>query len=119
MNSDTNKLDGLNDGTNNSGAERKVSNFILCLYSIQIIRFIEQYNRLLRRVIHKFVKSQGFYWLVIVLVFLNTLVLASEYHKQPNWLDKFQCKSNFKVKNLQSFCGLRLGKFVFCPFVHN
>ena len=32
------------------------------------------------------VKSQGFYWIVIILVLLNTVVLASEYYAQPEWL---------------------------------
>ena len=32
------------------------------------------------------VKSQGFYWIVIILVLLNTAVLASEYYAQPEWL---------------------------------
>ena len=36
------------------------------------------------------VKSQSFYWLIIVLVFLNTGVLATEHYDQPPWLDQFQ-----------------------------
>ena len=35
-------------------------------------------------------KSQAFYWAVIVLVFLNTVVLTSEHYGQPEWLDEFQ-----------------------------
>lgn len=35
-------------------------------------------------------KSQAFYWLIIVLVFLNTGVLATEHYHQPQWLDQFQ-----------------------------
>ncbi len=35
-------------------------------------------------------KSQAFYWLIIILVFLNTMVLATEHYKQPDWLDNFQ-----------------------------
>jgi len=38
------------------------------------------------------IKSQWFYWLVIILVFLNTCVLASEHYQQPDWLDTFQGK---------------------------
>ena len=53
-------------------------------------RFLHK-NHLARRRIHKTVKSQFFYWLVIVLVLLNTLVLASEFHRQPKWMDDFQC----------------------------
>ena len=49
-------------------------------------------NLMLRRKIHKIVKTQFFYWLVIVLVFINTIVLASEYHRQPKWMEEFQRK---------------------------
>ena len=30
-------------------------------------------------------KSVTFYWLVIVLVFLNTLTISSEHYNQPDW----------------------------------
>lgn len=51
---------------------------------------IERSNRRLRRACRKAVKSQAFYWLIIVLVFLNTGVLATEHYDQPLWLDAFQ-----------------------------
>lgn len=38
------------------------------------------------------VKSQWFYWFVIVLVFLNTVTVASEHYGQPQWLTDFLCK---------------------------
>lgn len=41
------------------------------------------------------VKSQTFYWLVIFLVFLNTLTFASEHNDQPMWLTKAQGKFSF------------------------
>ena len=44
----------------------------------------------MRRACRKAVKSQAFYWLIIILVFLNTGVLATEHYKQPEWLDFFQ-----------------------------
>ncbi|GFS86640.1 voltage-dependent calcium channel type D subunit alpha-1 [Nephila pilipes] len=47
-------------------------------------------NRRLRRMCRRMVKSKAFYWIVIVLVFLNTLALASEHNSQPPWLDYFQ-----------------------------
>uniref|UniRef100_A0A3Q2WF37 Voltage-dependent L-type calcium channel subunit alpha n=1 Tax=Haplochromis burtoni TaxID=8153 RepID=A0A3Q2WF37_HAPBU len=40
------------------------------------------------------VKSQVFYWLVIFLVFLNTLTIASEHHQQPQWLTDVQDIAN-------------------------
>ena len=50
----------------------------------------DRLNRKLRRACRKAVKSQAFYWLIIILVFLNTGVLATEHYKQPHWLDDFQ-----------------------------
>jgi hypothetical protein len=47
-------------------------------------------NRRMRRACRKAVKSQAFYWLIIILVFLNTGVLATEHYQQPEWLDFFQ-----------------------------
>lgn len=38
------------------------------------------------------VKTQAFYWTVLVCVFLNTIVLAVEYYNQPEWLNVFQSK---------------------------
>lgn len=53
---------------------------------------LERVNRMMRRACRKAVKSQTFYWLIIVLVFLNTGVLATEHYNQPLWLDEFQGK---------------------------
>lgn len=41
--------------------------------------------------IRHMVKSQWFYWFVIVLVFLNTATVASEHYGQPQWLTDFLC----------------------------
>lgn len=51
-----------------------------------------RWNRRCRRSCRRLVKSQTFYWIVIVLVFLNTGVLTSEHYGQPPWLDDFQGK---------------------------
>ncbi|UYV76435.1 hypothetical protein LAZ67_14000397 [Cordylochernes scorpioides] len=56
----------------------------------QLRDFLSRHNHRARRVCRKAVKSQAFYWVVIVLVFLNTLTLASEHYDQPDWLDHFQ-----------------------------
>jgi voltage-dependent calcium channel L type alpha-1D len=50
----------------------------------------EKWNRRVRRECRKGVKSQGMFWLIIILVFLNTCVLATEHYRQPAWLDDFQ-----------------------------
>ena len=38
----------------------------------------------------KAVKSQSMYWVVLLLVFLNSCVLATEHYGQPVWLSTFQ-----------------------------
>uniref|UniRef100_A0A182YN23 Voltage-dependent L-type calcium channel subunit alpha n=1 Tax=Anopheles stephensi TaxID=30069 RepID=A0A182YN23_ANOST len=54
----------------------------------------DRFNRKMRRSCRKAVKSQAFYWLIIILVFLNTGVLATEHYHQPQWLDDFQEYTN-------------------------
>lgn len=51
---------------------------------------IEKANRRARRACRRAVKSQAMFWIIIVLVFLNTCVLATEHYRQPAWLDDFQ-----------------------------
>ena len=49
--------------------------------------------RVFRLRIRRLVKSQSFYWLVIILVFLNTIFVAVEHYRQPPWLTQFLCQS--------------------------
>ena len=35
-------------------------------------------------------KSVTFYWVVLLLVFLNTALSASEHYDQPDWLTEVQ-----------------------------
>jgi len=51
-------------------------------------------NRRVRRTTRKACKSQWMFWLIIILVFLNTCVLATEHYRQPAWLDDFQEYTN-------------------------
>uniref|UniRef100_A0A4W6FBA2 Voltage-dependent L-type calcium channel subunit alpha n=1 Tax=Lates calcarifer TaxID=8187 RepID=A0A4W6FBA2_LATCA len=60
----------------------------------RLARYSRRWNRLCRRKCRAAVKSQVFYWLVIFLVFLNTLTIASEHHKQPQWLTDVQDIAN-------------------------
>lgn len=53
-------------------------------------RFRRQERRL-RFWIRRVIKTKGFYWGVIILVFLNTLCVAVEHDKQPEWLTHFLC----------------------------
>ncbi|XP_048260614.1 voltage-dependent calcium channel type A subunit alpha-1 isoform X6 [Bombus terrestris] len=46
-------------------------------------------ERRFRYWIRKSVKSQKFYWFVIVLVFFNTVCVAVEHYGQPQWLTDF------------------------------
>jgi len=48
------------------------------------------WTRRSRKACRKAIKSQWFYWVVIILVFINTCVLTTEYYRQPYWLDVFQ-----------------------------
>uniref|UniRef100_A0AC35GND3 Voltage-dependent L-type calcium channel subunit alpha n=1 Tax=Panagrolaimus sp. PS1159 TaxID=55785 RepID=A0AC35GND3_9BILA len=63
----------------------------------------QKWNRRCRRACRKLVKSQSFYWLVIILVLLNTLVLTSEHYGQDPWLDHFQTAANLVFVILFSF----------------
>ncbi|CAC5406313.1 CACNA1D [Mytilus coruscus] len=63
-------------------------------WCIRKSRRLRKLNRRCRRLCRKLVKSQVFYWLVIVMVFLNTCVLTSEHYGQPDWLDDFQEVAN-------------------------
>uniref|UniRef100_A0A8B9JKI4 Voltage-dependent L-type calcium channel subunit alpha n=1 Tax=Astyanax mexicanus TaxID=7994 RepID=A0A8B9JKI4_ASTMX len=49
-----------------------------------------RWNRFCRRKCRLAVKSVPFYWLVIILVFLNTLTISSEHYNQPMWLTQVQ-----------------------------
>ncbi|MCI4389945.1 hypothetical protein PGIGA_G00116920 [Pangasianodon gigas] len=53
-----------------------------------------RWNRFCRRKCRLAVKSVPFYWLVIILVFLNTLTISSEHYNQPEWLTEVQRVAN-------------------------
>uniref|UniRef100_A0A4W4GLI8 Voltage-dependent L-type calcium channel subunit alpha n=1 Tax=Electrophorus electricus TaxID=8005 RepID=A0A4W4GLI8_ELEEL len=55
-----------------------------------LCRGLQRWNRLIRRKCRLTVKSVAFYWLVIILVFLNTLTISSEHYNQPYWLTQIQ-----------------------------
>ncbi|XP_062837240.1 voltage-dependent L-type calcium channel subunit alpha-1C isoform X8 [Anolis carolinensis] len=57
-------------------------------------RYWRRWNRFCRRKCRAAVKSSVFYWLVIFLVFLNTLTIASEHYNQPDWLTEVQDTAN-------------------------
>ncbi|MBZ3889747.1 Voltage-dependent L-type calcium channel subunit alpha-1C, partial [Sciurus carolinensis] len=53
-------------------------------------RYWQRWNQFCRRKYRAAVKSNVFYWLVIFLVFLNTLTIASEHYNQARWLTEVQ-----------------------------
>ncbi|CAF4362135.1 unnamed protein product, partial [Rotaria magnacalcarata] len=67
------------------------------------LRYFRNFHAYTRRRIHAIVKSQAFYWIVIVLVLMNTVVLASEYYGQPEWLTQTQEIANRLFVYLFSF----------------
>nr|XP_040048262.1 voltage-dependent L-type calcium channel subunit alpha-1D isoform X1 [Gasterosteus aculeatus aculeatus] len=53
-----------------------------------------QLNHTLRKNCRVAAKTNNFYWLVLLLVFLNTVASASEHYGQPNWLTEMQERAN-------------------------
>ncbi|XP_054379452.1 voltage-dependent L-type calcium channel subunit alpha-1S [Pongo abelii] len=89
---------------------------------IQFIRRWRQWNRIFRWKCHDIVKSKAFYWLVILIVALNTLSIASEHHNQPLWLTHLQDIANrvllslFTVEMLMKMYGLGLRQYFMSIF---
>ncbi|UJR26618.1 hypothetical protein I4U23_007937 [Adineta vaga] len=67
------------------------------------LRYLRVFHAYTRRRIHALVKSQAFYWIVILLVLMNTVVLATEYYGQPPWLTETQEIANRVFVYLFSF----------------
>ncbi|KAM9828681.1 voltage-dependent L-type calcium channel subunit alpha-1D-like [Syngnathus typhle] len=53
-----------------------------------------QLNHTFRKNCRVAVKTTNFYWLVLLLVFLNTVASASEHYSQPKWLTEMQERAN-------------------------
>lgn len=51
----------------------------------------------------KTIKTQAFYWFVILLVFLNTACVAVEHKGQPQFLTDFLCKFIIFVFQLYAY----------------
>ncbi|XP_072847568.2 voltage-dependent L-type calcium channel subunit alpha-1F isoform X2 [Pogona vitticeps] len=69
----------------------------VCLGKLSKTKFcrrIRRVNRLFRKKCRLAVKSVTFYWIVLILVFLNTLTIASEHYMQPDWLTQIQAYAN-------------------------
>uniref|UniRef100_A0A8C1NXN3 Voltage-dependent L-type calcium channel subunit alpha n=1 Tax=Cyprinus carpio TaxID=7962 RepID=A0A8C1NXN3_CYPCA len=68
----------------------KSVNMVLLFLSEQLYHL----NLVIRKNCRVAVKSTNFYWLVLLLVFLNTAASASEHYSQPQWLTDIQGVSN-------------------------
>uniref|UniRef100_A0A3B4ATH4 Voltage-dependent L-type calcium channel subunit alpha n=1 Tax=Periophthalmus magnuspinnatus TaxID=409849 RepID=A0A3B4ATH4_9GOBI len=56
--------------------------------------FFLSLNHTMRKNCRVAVKTTNFYWLVLLLVFLNTVASASEHYGQPKWLTEMQERAN-------------------------
>uniref|UniRef100_A0A8C2HH29 Voltage-dependent L-type calcium channel subunit alpha n=1 Tax=Cyprinus carpio TaxID=7962 RepID=A0A8C2HH29_CYPCA len=61
---------------------------------IYFYRLARRWNIVLRRKCHVWVKSKFFNWWVLLVVLLNTLVIATEHHNQTEGLTSFQDTAN-------------------------
>ncbi|KAM3618143.1 uncharacterized protein V6R79_016208 [Siganus canaliculatus] len=64
------------------------------MMKISCCRTLRRWNRACRRNCRTAVKSVTFYWLVLLLVFLNTSLSAFEHYNQPDWLTQVQDIAN-------------------------
>ncbi|XP_053618976.1 voltage-dependent calcium channel type D subunit alpha-1-like isoform X2 [Plodia interpunctella] len=86
---------GKNDRKSNDGSQIEVNDQVSHSTCKAYFKRFDKVNRRMRRACRKAVKSQAFYWSIIVLVFLNTMVLATEHYRQRAWLDDFQTYANY------------------------
>uniref|UniRef100_A0A7N6BXG7 Voltage-dependent L-type calcium channel subunit alpha n=1 Tax=Anabas testudineus TaxID=64144 RepID=A0A7N6BXG7_ANATE len=56
----------------------------------RIVRLARRWNRFFRMKCLVYVKTKSFYWVVMILVFLNTLTIATEHHHQTDSLTSLQ-----------------------------
>ncbi|KAM7411125.1 hypothetical protein PAMA_021215 [Pampus argenteus] len=68
--------------------------YVARMMKISCCRTLRRWNRVCRRNCRTAVKSVTFYWLVLLLVFLNTSLSASEHYNQPDWLTQVQDIAN-------------------------
>jgi len=85
----------------------RMSSGILNLQGVQqqqpLRKRLKKFHHRLRRQCRKIVKSQTFYWVVIIAVFLNSLVLAVEHYNQPHYVTMFLDRANYFFLGLFTF----------------
>ena len=72
----------------NAKDEAEINDTISC--RTEALRKLKQKMKKCRVFVRQIVRSNIFYWSVIVCVFLNTLVIALEHHGQPDFFTQFQ-----------------------------
>uniref|UniRef100_A0A8D3DQ21 Voltage-dependent L-type calcium channel subunit alpha n=1 Tax=Scophthalmus maximus TaxID=52904 RepID=A0A8D3DQ21_SCOMX len=78
-------------GGSETGSVSTMDTMQLIIYYYKLAR---KWNRWLRRKCRVYVKSKLFYWWVIMLVFFNTLAIATEHHKQSQRITNWQDNAN-------------------------
>ncbi|KAM6979676.1 calcium channel, voltage-dependent, L type, alpha 1S subunit, a, partial [Aplochiton taeniatus] len=81
----------LEDGESEAGSVKNMTPMQRLTYYYKLAR---KYNRFYRRKCMVWVKSDLFYYWVILLVFLNTLAIATEHHHQSENLTNWQDTAN-------------------------
>uniref|UniRef100_A0A8C7KU36 Voltage-dependent L-type calcium channel subunit alpha n=1 Tax=Oncorhynchus kisutch TaxID=8019 RepID=A0A8C7KU36_ONCKI len=81
----------LEDGESEAGSLKDMDTMQKIMYYYKLAR---KWNIFFRRKCLVYVKSRMFYWWVILLVFLNTLAIATEHHKQSQQLTEWQDTAN-------------------------
>nr|XP_005989524.1 PREDICTED: voltage-dependent L-type calcium channel subunit alpha-1C [Latimeria chalumnae] len=92
--SETESVNIDNVGANDLEGENCCTQLVHRITKSKFSRYWRRWNRFCRRKCRAAVKSNVFYWLVIFLVFLNTLTISSEHYSQPNWLTQVQDTAN-------------------------
>lgn len=62
---------------------------LIFIYFFFLRKVIKKWHHRARRELRKAVKTQAFYWIIILVVFLNSLTLALEHYDQPEFLTDF------------------------------
>ncbi|KAG7268417.1 hypothetical protein CRUP_028033, partial [Coryphaenoides rupestris] len=81
----------LEDGGSEAGSLSKMDTMHRIMFYYKRTR---RWNRFCRRKCRMYVKSKLFHWWVILLVFLNTLAVATEHHQQSQRLTNWQGTAN-------------------------
>uniref|UniRef100_A0A8C7FD40 Voltage-dependent L-type calcium channel subunit alpha n=1 Tax=Oncorhynchus kisutch TaxID=8019 RepID=A0A8C7FD40_ONCKI len=74
--------------------DEDVKGYMEWITQAEVMDLARKWNIFFRRKCLVYVKSRMFYWWVIFLVFLNTLAIATEHHKQSQQLTEWQDTAN-------------------------